>query len=126
MSCQSQTHLDRTGHHLGHLGHPLKMLEQRGLGEVALGQEVLIHMVAQPPPGLLARAHVTRWGLCSSKDKHSWASASVSGGSSPVHEKEPELCSQTAAGTTPTLELWSLRVTLEKVAELHLLSLPPM
>lgn len=67
MSRKIQTHLDRTGLHLGHLGHPLKMLEQQGLGEVALGQKVLIHVVPQPPPGLLARAHVTRWGLRASK-----------------------------------------------------------
>lgn len=116
MSCKNQTHLDRTGLHLGHLGHPLKMMEQRGLGEVALRQKVLVYVIVQPPPGLLACAYVTRWGLCISKDNHSSASASISHGSSPVHEKEPELCFQTSTGAIPAMQLWSLSVTLEKVA----------
>lgn len=115
MSCKNQTHLDGTGLHLSHLGHPLKMMEQRGLCEVALGQEVLVHVIAQPPPGLPAGANITRWGLCSPKDNHSSASASTSPGSSPVHEKEPELSSNFYR-CNPNYAAVSLSVTLEKVA----------
>lgn len=112
-SCKKQTHLDGTGLHLGHLGHPLQMLEQRGLGEVTLGQKVLIHVIAQPPPGLLACAHITQWGLCSSAYNQS---ISISLMAQALSMRRSQSCPQTSAGTIQTIQLWGQSVTVEKVA----------